>query len=824
MDLPTCPSCGQSVLDDEPVLCPFCGAAMDGSSGPTKDPAPRQQKQPATPAQKKNPSAKPSESATVAGGKDLDPFDIAASPQARRAIACAPKRTKSRPMPVQCPMCDTKGYVPRSAAGKQVKCWNRECMVPLFNAPVPDGTRKPGTSGPVSEQAVAQEERLKTPASSRRPIVMYGVIGSILLTAGVGLKFYLDAEPNLDHLNQPISIAPISDVDVEQSAVSSETPDSETTAFSEAESSSGIIGRLASEIVNAARVSTNRDKALCRRYSGDAFQRTGQQERAEKEFAQLLVVSRQRNRNDDYYRILPRSRVYWRAVADSDQELADSVFEQIQADASTLPTSGALAVEAVIQWASILSQRGLLVEAKAAVDRMAVDNTVRSQQDQQHYAAWTAMTDSAAERGRKSVTPIGLLTTRRPIAVAVGAELARQNQWDAATAWVKRWDGVVVQTEVVSQIARQFTIETSSESGGAAWADSVSDLSVEIQQRVRAIRARISDELLQAAASELLSAELPSQRSMLTVTEILGYRTSDRTERQLDAGLLADLACSAASRNAVDVTARAIVAAYYRLCEDLPGTRSVREASKQLDASKTEVEATLRDALKRPQPDSITQEFRNYRRGLDRLAAATERRRLFLIALLCPVVEMDRGAGLAQAIEQDEMLRDELTLDPLCQLLAAEAVLAGGRIPVLAAVTENRIARGERVRLQPEIELAQVWFNLVQAAEKPAQHKLFADLDGVVILPGLRSCFRHRVVEAQAIRGDLGILDAASDIANEVDRETTLRTAALWLTRQGQSAAVERWLKGNSRLTPAASVQTMAGIISGLPQVEFITE
>src|SRR5258708_20177828 len=30
MDLPTCPACKQSVLDDDAVECPFCGAPMKG--------------------------------------------------------------------------------------------------------------------------------------------------------------------------------------------------------------------------------------------------------------------------------------------------------------------------------------------------------------------------------------------------------------------------------------------------------------------------------------------------------------------------------------------------------------------------------------------------------------------------------------------------------------------------------------------------------------------------------------------------------------------------------------------------------------------------
>ena len=44
MELPSCPSCGQSVLDDDAADCPFCGAAMYGSSGGKKPAAPQPNK------------------------------------------------------------------------------------------------------------------------------------------------------------------------------------------------------------------------------------------------------------------------------------------------------------------------------------------------------------------------------------------------------------------------------------------------------------------------------------------------------------------------------------------------------------------------------------------------------------------------------------------------------------------------------------------------------------------------------------------------------------------------------------------------------------
>ena len=56
MDFPVCPSCRQSVIDDDAVDCPFCGASMKAKPGakPTPKPAAAATKGPAT-AAKANP-------------------------------------------------------------------------------------------------------------------------------------------------------------------------------------------------------------------------------------------------------------------------------------------------------------------------------------------------------------------------------------------------------------------------------------------------------------------------------------------------------------------------------------------------------------------------------------------------------------------------------------------------------------------------------------------------------------------------------------------------------------------------------------------------
>src|SRR5579862_2756829 len=40
MDLPSCPSCRQSVLDDDAEVCPFCGAPLKGNAAGRSGAAP----------------------------------------------------------------------------------------------------------------------------------------------------------------------------------------------------------------------------------------------------------------------------------------------------------------------------------------------------------------------------------------------------------------------------------------------------------------------------------------------------------------------------------------------------------------------------------------------------------------------------------------------------------------------------------------------------------------------------------------------------------------------------------------------------------------
>src|SRR4051812_13176390 len=155
MDLPTCPACKQSVLDEEAVECPFCGAPMKGGASAARPGAA------AKPPAAKSPAARPGTSKTgsspdiaarssagrgrpektddepAAPAADDDPFAIDPS-VAASAIPVSRQPGPGKPLEVVCPMCETKGFVSLKAAGKQVKCCNPQCMVPIFTAPAPE--------------------------------------------------------------------------------------------------------------------------------------------------------------------------------------------------------------------------------------------------------------------------------------------------------------------------------------------------------------------------------------------------------------------------------------------------------------------------------------------------------------------------------------------------------------------------------------------------------------------------------------------------------------------------------------------------------------
>jgi len=304
---------------------------------------------------------------------------------------------------------------------------------------------------------------------------------------------------------------------------------------------------------------------------------------------------------------------------------------------------------------------------------------------------------------------------------------------------------------------------------------------------------------------------------------LLRFRKSDVSAGRDNARTLMELARSAAVREQTELAAEVIVNLFGCLNAALPSTMAVREASGELDRSDDLIRTRIRSFLGASESANITPEFNNYRRGLDRLAAAVESRRLFLIQLLCGIVELDGGASLNLALKQSDPLMIELTLDSLCHSIAAEAVGAGGGTPELVNITSPRVARGQRTHSLAEDPLASAWLTAEQSAREGYNRTLFIPFESTRNLPGLRACLQRRITESRAIEADLKILTAAVSIRNPTCRENSLWTAAAWLARSGHAADVESWTN-TARLSATDRAFTMSGIIAGLEITKPVPE
>ena len=146
MEFRKCPHCAASIIDDEAVDCPSCGKPLAATPAPAKKPAA------AAAAPKKKAAAaaapeKPKKKAPSRIGETTDPddpFDLGGDATGgKTAIPVAPKPGKNRMVRVVCPMCESPGFIPEKAQGKDVRCWKKTCRLPVFQAPMPEREPEP---------------------------------------------------------------------------------------------------------------------------------------------------------------------------------------------------------------------------------------------------------------------------------------------------------------------------------------------------------------------------------------------------------------------------------------------------------------------------------------------------------------------------------------------------------------------------------------------------------------------------------------------------------------------------------------------------------
>ncbi|TWT61808.1 hypothetical protein Pan54_25450 [Rubinisphaera italica] len=329
MELRMCPSCQQSVLDDDVKECPFCGAAMDGSSGPTTPVKPAARKTEAI-AAKTKPTAKAEEPVQK---KDDDPFAV--KPKApRKVIKLQRKPTAKVNHRVVCPMCDTNGFGTEAVAGKEVKCPNPKCLMPIFTAP---------------ELEVVEPEEPKKPLIT--PVRIFSLV-AVLVMAGIGIFFYINLPPAPTPDPGPGPIVNngnnnIDQVDPEKNDpvnpdVPPTKPPIDVKAFEQT--------IFQSSIDSALQRSDNRSKPYCRQLNAEAYIANGDLANALEQLEAFDALEMGLN----YFKITPLSNIGWAHLKKGDTAAANKSADEALTFSSKLPQKGAEAVRHAVALGSLL--------------------------------------------------------------------------------------------------------------------------------------------------------------------------------------------------------------------------------------------------------------------------------------------------------------------------------------------------------------------------------------------------------------------------------------------------------------------------------------
>lgn len=352
MDLPTCPSCGQSVLDDDAVDCPFCGASMSvkpGAAAP-KPAAPK-------PAQKKATRKKAEPSA--ADDPD-DPFGVAA-PVMSKAVSLLPKPVKGKLHRIVCPMCETPGFQSKKAAGREVRCANKECLVPIFTAPPLEGAE--------AEEA----PRVDTAAEEKKsggPLLLYGGVTVVMLVIG-GVAWFLNKPASTAGLDAPYvppvtaggSGDTVSDPGTDPTATATTDPDpqpAEPVGPSPEELRAEAI-----ELMNTVSLIRDRNsrKPYCRRMTAEAQALTNDFAGVDTQLKQLEIVGPSLK----FYGVPPLVETGWQHLAAGRTAELNETIDRIQAPLETLPEYGTVTVSTMTGYAGLLAGAGQTDKAVSAL-------------------------------------------------------------------------------------------------------------------------------------------------------------------------------------------------------------------------------------------------------------------------------------------------------------------------------------------------------------------------------------------------------------------------------------------------------------------------
>ncbi len=844
MSLPTCPSCSQSVLEDEAVDCPFCGAAMDGSRGAKNTPKPQAgptrnrlgakpvaplpaQKAPSAAAPKPTSSTPPSPARPASGSKtkvdEEDPFGIGNSSAAQSAIQATEKPDKSRLHKVVCPMCEKIGFVPKSAIGKNVRCVNEKCLMPVFKATESGektAERKPARLS--DEIKSARKSAESSQPTKRNPILIYAIGGSVLLAVVAGLMVVLNRKPDDSNLRAPVNIPrdPNQETLAEEEARLAAQAAAAAKAAADVPNPMAEVKALTKQMIVLARQSNLRDKAWARRMTADISLQTHEATLAAQELKQLIAVDRSRS----FYRIEPHVTQYWQRMAAGNKDAAKESLELALAERDGIPKTGRAGAEAALSLASVLVAEGKVSEAKALVASRRVDTSITANRDMLASVAWFWIADHSRENVIPVPSATDIMVWSDPLHTAVACDLALHQRWKEAISWSLASDNPNVVSASLTEIA---TIAGAAKVPPGVFEQIAAAIPTDrpiIAVRVlSAVAAATQNKVaLESAVSAMEKLSAPVPVPMPSTVQIAEKYSSEREEELLRAVAVADVVRAAILCGDPEKAQALMIRLRTELNAAAPPTREVRMLTLEVSNNESAARQRIAKDLKTTNTSLIDKTFKEYRRHLmsegnqSGLYVIAENRRLRAIQLLSRII-LAGGASIVQEALNDPSTgwADEIMLDDLTGLMVVATLQSKQTLPEImqlnAALRMNRIEAGHAAlvaRIAPV--LATAW----ATRDKQLGEGLKTLENGCGNeLPGLRQAYVNELVASMArnSKDPDYVLTAIGSLANSVWREEAYLIAGRNLVNRNLEGPVRKWI-GDQRMPALEQISLMYGM------------
>lgn len=822
MDLPSCPACGQSVLEDDAQECPFCGSPMKGAAtagGKPKAPPPKKSAIPPVAGDRPLPAVqRPSAGKSVAGKPAAeDPFAVE-SVDTSAAIKLVPAKTKSRTFEVRCPMCESTGFAVPSAAGKLVRCVNEQCLMPVFSAP--------GGDGAPTRPVAATRETPRAPLSNW--VYIGGGTGVAVVLLGIawlGFNSWMSAQQAA--VNKPIEMPIVArpaadpagtgdastDPPAGTDAVKRNNPATVTAADKLDKARQEWLGTML-ERTRTAPVSR---RPGLRRVAALSYAHGGDWTSVDEQMKQLETMVKDGN-DAATESIPPLVALAWKQRADAaTKDLATATIAKAKERSLKLSPRGRPSVDAAIGLAALLVVENDLASAKSLIDR------ARSATPALSLAASAAIVSEEGSYDLAQSLPAqpAVGTWHYPLEVAVTVVLVLKRHDEEARQWANactpdaaRQECGVAWCEALARRAgpalddatRSRVMQEASRLDKPARARVLARLAL---QSLRSGDTAKGDENLAQAIATFSSIETPAAIEIASIRDVLSTTLPSASQVALSVSAALAIADAAHASGKLDVAWNHVARACEFVATLAPPT-SVSNPHAAANPSRVDVQKALK--LKTDEEGRLA--LVTYKQKSKELAAASKRRFVWTTDLL---------VRAASSWKLESQVWTALTTGPADSVLKKDKYLEGHTLPALVialadsptrALMKSELDKQKIPTGSPELRAITIRRQVDVAPSGGNEYGTAAKLIGKSPAPEIEELTVRLACEL--VRA--GKLAEARQFINGIE-DTYLREEAAWLTgglagRLGRGT--EYWGQFDGRNSePLTVAHLAAGLATG---------